>query len=166
MGWKQCRLELLLQKVLLQFWTSRNEPFKVWQKITPQRFESVSSMAKITPSTVWICFTSPQFRPLNGFDSAEWLFEIQPFWLFFNFLSYFQQRELGFHGQKIQAVFFFFFFCVALNQMASLEIPVHASQTETQRDLVSRLWAKTALAEKKSNVEQVLASSKESNKKF
>ena len=84
----------------LQMW--QNYPLKClipvsrMAKSPPQKFESVSSMAKITPSKVWICFTPPEFRPIKGFNSAEWLFEIRPFLAFFQLFVIFQAKWNGF----------------------------------------------------------------------
>ena len=110
-----------LQMTKLQMW--QNYPLKClipvsrMAKSPPQKFESVSSMAKITPSKVWICFTPPEFRPIKGFNSAEWLFEIRPFFGFFsNFCHSSSKMKWVFMlKKKIQTLNFFF--GVAVNQM-------------------------------------------------
>ena len=98
--------------------------FQVWRKSPPRRFESVLHPLNLDPSTVSIrqndFLKSNRFGFFSTFchisSNVNWVFTVKKF-----------------------KPCFFFFFCVALNQMASLEIPVHASQTETQRDSVSRL---------------------------
>ena len=86
--------------VWFQFQRSQNHPLKslnllqVWRKSPPQKFESVLHPLNLDPSKVSI--------QQNDFLKSD------RFWLFFNFLSYFKQNEMGFHAKKNSNLEFFF----------------------------------------------------------